>query len=428
MIDERKLVVWFAKKIIGELKSLNGVWSFDYAQSWQDDKTSFPLCPDIGLSKKNHTDNSTDRYVQWFFDNLLPEENARTVIAKDKNVDKEDAFSLLELYGAESAGALTLLKEDEIGGEKSAEPLLKTDLSFRINHLATAPLSKGAKKKISLAGAQHKIAIIYAKGELFEPVGAMPSSHILKPQHEHPGAYWSTVCNEWFVMTLAGKVGLQTPLVNIEYVPEPVFIIERFDRDGVYPNQTRKHIIDACQLRGLYSGSKYRLSNVNTISKLLELVDEKALTRIRLFKWVLFNALIGNGDAHLKNLSFYVGPNGYTLTEHYDLLSTIIYNGRTALDCELSQKIGNATYFRQLTKADLVGFSQEIGLPEKIAVNEINKLTKKIVIEFDGLYRIVENWPNSINKQGDLRMLREIKHLVLLEMISKSNFPEMSSG
>lgn len=161
MIDERKLAVWFEKKIIGELKSLNGVWSFEYAQSWQDDKTAFPLCPNIGLSRKKHTDNSTDRYVQWFFDNLLPEENARTIIAKDKNVDREDAFSLLELYSAESAGALTLLKEDGEWGEASAEPLQKADLSFRINHLATAPLSKGAKKKMSLAGAQHKIAIIY---------------------------------------------------------------------------------------------------------------------------------------------------------------------------------------------------------------------------------------------------------------------------
>ena len=114
-----------------------------------------------------------------------------------------------------------------------------------------------------------------------------------------------------------------------------------------------------------------------------------------------------------------MGPNGYTLTEHYDLLSTVIYHHKTALDCELSQKIGDATHFRQLTKADLVGFSQEIGLPEKIAVNEINKLTKKIVIEFDSLYKIVENWPDSTNKPGDLKMLREIKHLVLLEMISK---------
>ena len=147
MIDERKLVVWFEKNKVGELKSLNGVWSFDYTQSWLDDKNSFPLCPNIDLSKKTHTDNSTYRYVQWFFDNLLPEENARAIIAKDNNVDNEDAFSLLELYGAESAGALTLLKRDEEWGEGSVEPLLKEDLSFRIRHLATIPLSKGAKKE-----------------------------------------------------------------------------------------------------------------------------------------------------------------------------------------------------------------------------------------------------------------------------------------
>ena len=272
---------------------------------------------------------------------------------------------------------------------------------------------------MSLSGAQHKLAIIFDRGEFFEPIGAMASSHILKPQHEHPNDYWATVCNEWFVMTLAGKVGLSVPSVNIEYVPEPVFIIERFDRDGVYPDQTRKHIIDACQLRGVYFGAKYRLSNVLTISKLLELVDEKALTRIRLFKWALFNALIGNGDAHLKNLSFYVGTNGYSLTEHYDLLSTIIYEGKTAMDCELSQQIGNAKYFKQLTRSDLISFSKEIGLPEKVAEREINRLTNTIAIEFDNLYKTVESWPKSINKPGDLRMLRGIKYLVLQEMISK---------
>lgn len=416
MTDERKLVVWFETKIIGELASTNGVWSFDYAQTWQDDKASFPLCPDIGLSQKKHIDNSTDRYVQWFFDNLLPEETARTIIAKDRNIDREDAFSLLEMYGAESAGALTLLKQNEALGLKSVKPLSNHDLSFRINHLATTPLSKGSAKKMSLAGAQHKLAVVYANGELFEPVGAMPSSHILKPQHEHPNEYWATVCNEWFVMTLAGNVGLQVPSVNIKYVPEPVYIVERFDRDDQYPNQTRKHIIDACQLNGLYSGSKYRLSNVNSISEILTLVDEKALTRIRLLKWVLFNALVGNGDAHLKNLSFYVGPNGYTLTEHYDLLSTIIYSGKGALDCELSQKIGDASSFRQLTKTDLLRFGQAIGLPEKIAAKEISKMSKQILTEFDDLYAKVENWPDSNNKPGDLKMLREIKHLVLLEM------------
>ena len=419
MEDKRTLVVWFQKSEIGILESLNGVWSFEYSQPWLDDKNAFPLCPNIDLSQKKHIDDSTNRFVQWFFDNLLPEENARLIISKDTKIDKEDAFGLLELYGSESAGALTLLKSDAKLSDASVEPLPKSTLSDRIKHLATTPLSKGAKKKMSLAGAQQKIAIIYDKGELLEPIGAMASSHILKPQHEHPDEYWATVCNEWFVMTLAGKVGLPTPSVYIENVPEPVFIVERFDRDGSYPGQTRKHIIDACQLKGLYSGAKYRLSNVMTISELLNLVDERALTRIRLFRWVLFNALIGNGDAHLKNLSFYVGATGFSLTEHYDLLSTIIYEGKSALDSELSQQIGNAKFFSQLTQSDLIIFGDEIGLPKKLVINEINKLTKKIINEFNALYDVVEKLPDSINKPGDLKMLREIKHLVLMEMIQK---------
>ena len=417
MIDKRTLVVWYEQNEIGLLESTNGIWSFEYTQSWLEKKNSFPLCPNIDLSKQKHIDNSTERYIQWFFDNLLPEENARLILSKDNKLDKEDAFGLLELYGAESAGALTLLKSDVEWGEGSVEPLPKSELSIRINNLATAPLSKGAKKKMSLAGAQHKICVIYEKGELLEPVGAMTSSHILKPQHEHSEDYWSTVCNEWFIMSLAGKVGLPTPAVHIEYVPDPVYLVNRFDRENNYPNQTRKHIIDACQLMGLYSGAKYRLSNTMTMCEILAAVDKKALTRIRLYQWVLFNALVGNGDAHLKNLSFYVNATSYTLTEHYDLLSTIIYNGKSALDSELSQQLGNAKFYHQLRKNDLIAFGDEIGLPKKLVENETNKLVKKIVIEFDKLYEQVTSWPNSINKAGDLKMLREIRYLVLMEMI-----------
>jgi serine/threonine-protein kinase HipA len=50
------------------------------------------------------------RPVQWYFDNLLPEEKLREQIALDARLrDKDDAFALLEYLGAESAGALILL-------------------------------------------------------------------------------------------------------------------------------------------------------------------------------------------------------------------------------------------------------------------------------------------------------------------------------
>lgn len=419
-MDKRQLTVWLEKKKVGTLESVNGIWSFIYEPSWIDDKSGFPLCPSIDYRvQAKHTDNSTDRYVQWFFDNLLPEENLRVLIAKAGRIYKEDAFSLLEAYGSESAGALTLLRPGESWGDSSVEPLPLASLSARIKNLDTVPLVQGAKKKMSLAGAQHKLPVIYDQGALFEPVGSMPSSHILKPQHEHPNLYWSTVCNEWFIMTLAGKVGLLVPDVAIENIPEPIYLVERFDRNGVYPHQTRRHIIDACQVNGLYAGAKYRLSNVDVLSQLVNKTGMKAKTRIRLLRWAIYNALIGNGDAHLKNLSFYVDNGKYSLTPHYDLLSTIVYDGKDALNSPLSQPIGNALTFGQLTQADMFYFGGMLGLPDKLVQKEMAHLLRLIETEFDSLYSIVESWPVTVSKVGDLKMLREIKYIVMLPMMAK---------
>ena len=66
---------------------------------------------------------------------------------------------------------------------------------------------------MSLAGAQHKLAIVVKDGELFEPAGATPSTHILKPNHPDV-EYCHSVLNEWFVMRLANRLGLDVPDVS----------------------------------------------------------------------------------------------------------------------------------------------------------------------------------------------------------------------
>lgn len=417
--DRRSLSVFCEGREVGLLESTNGIWSFEYSSVWLSSDIRFSLSPAIDLAKPKHIDDSTHRHVQWFFDNLLPEEKARILIAKDARLDSEDSFGLLEYYGAESAGALTLLKPGEPWPRGSIEPLSDEDLSARIKNLPKSPLTHQSMKKMSLAGAQHKLPVVYRQQQLFEPVGSMPSSHILKPEHEHADLYWSTVCNEWFIMTLARKLKIPTPETNILYIPEPVYLVKRFDRIGEYPDQQRRHVVDACQLLGLYAGAKYRQNTALSLVELLDNVTMKAKTRLQLFRWVLFNALIGNGDAHLKNLSFYSQKNGYMLCEHYDLLSTIIYNSNDPLASELSQPVGEAALYDQLTLRDLKVLGKQMGLPIKLVEKETATLTASIEPAFDELYQQVESWKTTPNKSGDLRMLREIKYKVLLVMLKR---------
>ncbi|MFM9526501.1 HipA N-terminal domain-containing protein, partial [Listeria monocytogenes] len=67
------------------------------------------LCPNLARARGSIVDSSSQRPVQWYFDNLLPEEGQRQLLAKDARLDASDAFALLAYYGAESAGSLTLL-------------------------------------------------------------------------------------------------------------------------------------------------------------------------------------------------------------------------------------------------------------------------------------------------------------------------------
>lgn len=108
----------------------------------------FDISPHLSRQTQPHIDGASVRHVQWFFDNLLPEEDARTLLARDATVTKDDVFGLLEYYGAESAGALTLLPVGKINPVGTFDELSLEVLSERIKNLPKISLNKGAKKRM----------------------------------------------------------------------------------------------------------------------------------------------------------------------------------------------------------------------------------------------------------------------------------------
>jgi serine/threonine-protein kinase HipA len=108
----------------------------------------------------------------------------REALSKEARIRGDDAFALLEYLGAESAGSLDLLPPDKSFNEPGGlKPLSDEEISRRSRDLPRATLSSGAPKRMSLAGAQNKLPVVYRKGALFEPIGSEPSTHILKPNH-----------------------------------------------------------------------------------------------------------------------------------------------------------------------------------------------------------------------------------------------------
>lgn len=416
---------------VGTLQEVAGLWSFRYADAWRNNPQGFALSPHLPLTTESLLDGASLRPVQWYFDNLLPEEGQRALLAGDAKLDTADAFGLLAWYGAESAGSVTLLPPDaEPQAVEPLRPLPDDALEARIRQLPKVPLTHAAIKRMSLAGAQHKLAVVLQDGALFEPAGATPSTHILKPDHPDED-YPHSVINEWFVMRLAKRLGLDVPDVHRRYVPSPVYLIDRFDRIPDAQGWQRRHVIDACQLLGLDRSFKYSLGSMKSLAALGNACRSPAVARSRLFGWLVFNVLVGNSDAHLKNLSFMVSYEGVQLAPFYDLLSVASYD-TPAFDkkgwptqTQLAWPILGVRHFSDINRGLLLEAGAALNLAKGTAERLLENLRSRIAQEAEVLYAEVEAENAGIANErpvlsatlaGESRCLRTILHTVVKEM------------
>lgn len=404
----RRLDVWLDARKVGELREQGNLWTFAYEREWQ--ASGFDLSPALRRADGEIVDGASLRPVQWFFDNLLPEEGARRLLAGDANLDPADAFGLLQHYGPESAGALTLLAPGQALPDARLEPLPDEVLSERIRALPRQALSQGAPKRMSLAGAQHKLAVVLHQERLWEPVGRAASTHILKPDHERVDEYPHSAANEWFCMRLAAACGVPVPAVEFRHVPEPLYLVRRFDREGEGLAARRLYALDACQVLSLDAVFKYREATAERLVELVSLCRRPAATRLALLRWQIFNLLIGNGDAHLKNLSFLLAPGtgGMELAPHYDLLSTAVYRAPDWSGAEPVIPMGAARTFGQVRRSDVVAFGAALGVPERTTLRQLEQVAGGMRGHARALVEAYEAGGYGTPWAGEARLLRQI--------------------
>lgn len=419
----RQLDVWIDTRKVGSLSDSNGVWSLQYDEDWRSSHRAFSLSPSLPLGADRITDQGSRRPVQWFFDNLLPEEGIRGLLARDAHVDAADAFGLLAYYGPESAGALTLLAPGVSAGEGGQVPLDDATLSRRIRDLPTVPLTHDAPKHMSMAGAQHKLAVMVEGDRLWEPAGPTASTHILKPDHPHADHFPHSAVNEWFVMSLAHAIGLPVPEVHMRRVPEPVYLVERFDRRKQGGNTQRLHVIDACQLLDLDRTYKYQQATAQTLGRIAQICRTQAQTRQRLFQGHVFNLLVGNGDAHLKNLSFFAGNEGFTLTPFYDLLSTAVYRQGGWAAADIVTSTGTAERFGQVRREDVIAFGEVLAIPPRLGERWLDDVLKRTGPAVSELMKRYEAGATGTVHPGEARLLRQIVHGPIRDMSRQLQAP-----
>lgn len=429
----RTLNAYLNDQRVGTLSEGNDLWRFEYDPAWVKAPGSFDLTPSLGLATQLHQDGATQRPVQWYFDNLLPEEALREALIKDAGLKGDDAFALLQYLGAESAGSLVLLPPSSDAKPRGQlKPLLDDALSQRIRNLPRQSLSSGAPKQMSVAGAQHKLLVVLRDGKLYEPVGCEPSTHILKPDHLSDD-YPSSVINEYAMLRLAAELGLGAPAVHRMYVPEPVYIIERFDRyQDERGNTQRRHVIDACQLLGKSRNFKNTSASLQTMAACIDQCRNRAIARQRLYRWLIFNVLTGNDDNHLKNISFMVSHEGIEVSPPYDMLCTAVYRTIAFADeratwpaVDMMIALPGATKFGQVTREAMLLAGEALGLNRKISERELDRMASALPSAFAAVRGEIEAqnlaYPAPVKRflGGELRLLLAIEKIVIPFMVER---------
>ncbi|PZP83926.1 MAG: type II toxin-antitoxin system HipA family toxin [Azospirillum brasilense] len=340
-MNARILDVYWNNDLTGQLaQSAAGTLSFTYHADFL-----HRAATGISLSLPLREAPFEGEEVRAFFSGLLPEESVRTRLAAYLGVSEKNTFALLREVGGECAGALALYPEGEqptAAPTDDMEVLDDARLSEILALIKRRPMLAGDDGyRLSLAGAQDKLAVGFVDGKIVLLKGGQPTTHILKPIIDRVA---DSAHNELFCMRLAKQVGLDVPVADIHFVNDtPYYLVERYDRttqaDGTV---TRIHQEDFCQAMGVLPELKYEREGGPSIARCQNILAlhaaRPAADQTRLLEMVIFNYLIGNADAHGKNFSLLYRGAKPELAPAYDLLSTAIYPD---LADKMAMKIGS---------------------------------------------------------------------------------------
>jgi serine/threonine-protein kinase HipA len=160
-------------------------------------------------------------------------------------------------------------------------------------------------------------------------------------------------------------------------------LVERYDRlTNAQGQWQRLHQEDFCQALGVAPEMKYQNESGPDLLQCFELV--RSATRpnaphvLRLLDYVIFNALIGNHDAHAKNFSLLYAGKTPVLAPCYDMLSTAVYPSLTA---NMAMKIGSKYKFKDLQLRHWEQFAESTGFTKAQAKRRILELAKLLPIK-----------------------------------------------
>lgn len=367
---ENRANVYFDDFLAGELsQDRYGTICFQYhreyvANGHRPISISMPVCNEIYYGNEAHA----------YFTGLLPEEDVLTATANIIGTSRLNYFKLLTELGKEPIGSIkigdNILTEPPSYEEISIEEL--NNIILR-NEPLLGTLYKEKELRLSLAGAQSKTGLFYSDRQYYVPKNGSPSNIIVKHTNNN---FPDLVYNEYACMKIANAIGINTPNIRLESTStQPLYIIERYDRNLRDKFVQRIHQEDFCQSLGIMSQNKYEADGGPSFAACIGLLRKSATVPVveinRFISLFLFNLIVGNKDAHGKNYSIIFDKSKKELSPAYDILSTTYY---PMLSEKMSMSINGKFELDEINEGDLYQMSQAANIGGKLIIKEYHRI------------------------------------------------------
>lgn len=375
-------------RIVGSIKGSSvddACFSYDEDYIHQSDSVS--VSASLPLRSEPFSPEQTKNY----FDGLLPEGYTRKTVAKWLHQEEDNYLRILAALGKECLGAL------KVTGSDTPVPCSYERLSLeQVRALAQEGATKSAelvtKAHLSLTGASGKVGLYYNQqdGQWYLPIGSAPSTHIVKQSHVRLDAI---VTNEQLAILTAKKVGISVPdtfIINTGNFEDGdvLFATARYDRiwsnqpamAGNLPMPLRLHQEDFGQALGIPASAKYEREGEHHFRDMFRILRQHSSDpiqdQLKLWDLVVFNFLLGNTDAHLKNYSLLHGqnPKNIRLAPAYDLISTTAYRSSTR---DMSFRIGGRLSIDEINRSVFATAAEEVGLGRRIAMQRFDSIAEQ---------------------------------------------------
>lgn len=337
-----ELWVWMNGEHVGVWhRGRTGNHRFIYESGWLNSPRVRPLSLSMPITPDRTVSGDV---VSNYFDNLLPDdERIRKRVATRFKTKSVEAFELLQAIGRDCVGAVQLLPaETEPTGfdQIACEPMTDEAIEQHLRGVVSGPGLGNDEDaddfRISIAGAQEKTALLRLDGQWRKPLGATPTTHIVKLPLGLVGGrrldLTHSVQNEWLCAQILKELGL--PVANTEMVRfggQLTLVVERFDRAWTTHSKSGRRWIarlpqeDLCQVLGLPPAAKYESHGGPSMQRCTQLMlgsqapqaDVSNFLCTQLAFW-----LLAATDGHAKNFSIFLLPEGrYRMTPLYDVVS-----------------------------------------------------------------------------------------------------------